>query len=372
MDGLRCPKAACGHMFKHYQRAKEINPDTGQLEYVKFGNQQINPQLSYLNYNLAEHQKMQQGEFIRKRCSEVKLQNRKDVNVMCSWVLTAPKDLSEMEQKDFFKASYEFMAKRYGEENVISAYVHLDEASPHIHFAFLPVCEDKKKGGFKVSAKEVITKKDLQTFHQDLSEHLENALGHSVGILNGATKDGNKSISELKEKTARERAEKADREAVKKEKRLENLKQQVSEYANYLPPQPSEKLINKCEKILKKFDEENKLPFISKSAAREAIQAVVKQANIAIGELGKAEKTIYSLRNINFDAQKMNEKLRNEKEELLGENAELRQEISIAQRRERAAQRLGLSDVISAEVQREAEEKRSRQKERNKYYHISR
>ena len=220
-------KAACGHMFKHYERAKEYNSETGQVEYIKFANQEINSQRTHLNYNLAVHQTMRQGNFIRKRCSEVKLQNRKDVNVMCSWVLTAPKDLPSSEQERFFKASYDFMANRYGEENVISAYVHLDETTPHIHFAFIPITEDKKKGGFKVSAKEVINKRELQAFHQELDKHLEKALGHSVGVLNGSTKDGNKSISELKEKSALERAEKAEKAAVIAEQRLDELNGQI-------------------------------------------------------------------------------------------------------------------------------------------------
>lgn len=139
---------------------------------------------------------------------------------MCSWVLTAPKDLPETEQADFLKASYEFMANRYGRENVISAYVHLDEASPHVHFAFIPVAVDKKRGGYKVSAKEVINKHELQVFHQELSKYLEKALGHSVGVLNGETKGGNKTIAELKEKSARERAEKAEEQAKAAEVRL--------------------------------------------------------------------------------------------------------------------------------------------------------
>lgn len=222
-------KAACGHLFKHYERAKELNPETGQLEYVKFGNQKIDPQRTHLNYNLAVNQTMRQGDYIRKRCSEVKLQNRKDVNVMCSWVLTAPKDLPQSKQAPFFKASYEFMAERYGKENVISAYVHLDEATPHIHFAFVPVAEDKKKGGFKVSAKEVITKKELQTFHQDLSKHLETILGHSVSVLNEATKEGNKTIAELKEKSASERVRKAENAAKAAEERLAKLSEEVTE-----------------------------------------------------------------------------------------------------------------------------------------------
>lgn len=221
---MKFTKAACGHMFKHYERAKEFNPETGQLEYVKFANQQINPERTHLNYNLAVHQTMRQGDFIRKRCSEVKLQKRKDVKVMCSWVVTAPKDLPETEQAAFFKAVYDFMVKRYGEENVISAYVHMDETTPHMHFAFVPVTPDKKKGGYKVSAKEVIDKRELLVFHKELAKHLEKVLGHSVGVLNGTTAQGNKSIAELKEKSALERADKAEKEARQSEKKAETAK----------------------------------------------------------------------------------------------------------------------------------------------------
>lgn len=188
-------KSATGHLTKHFERGKDINGD-----YIKFGNQDIDTEKSDLNYNLApEHNQI---DFIRQRCSEVQCLNRKDVNVMCSWVVTAPKNLDQAEEKAFFKNTYDFLANRYGEKNVISAYVHLDEKSPHMHFAFVPVALDKNKGIEKVSAKEVITRNDLQSFHTDLEKHLERALGHEVDVLNEATKEGNKSIDELKKGTA--------------------------------------------------------------------------------------------------------------------------------------------------------------------------
>lgn len=359
-------KAACGHLFKHYEHAQETNSETGQLEYIKLGNQEINTQLTHLNYNLAVHQTMSQGDFIRKRCSEVKLQNRKDVNVMCSWVLTAPKDLPEAEHKDFFKESYDFMAKRYGEENVISAYVHFDETTPHIHFTFVPVTVDKKKGGYKVSAKEVVNRKDLQMFHQDLSDHLKKALGHSVAILNDVTKNGNKTIAELKGKSALERVEKA-------EKKLAHLQKQVNRQLNYLPAISAETLGDNIHfnGILKSFDE-IKTPLISKSKAKEFIDAVVKKADKAIKEYDKVSQTNIMLRKVNSDAQKTNEKLKNEIERLRNENIDLRQELSVACKLENAVQRLGLTDVISAEVDRQATEEKSRQKEKKQTRNPSR
>lgn len=195
---MKMTKAACGHMFKHYERAKDKNG-----EYVKFGNESIDPERTPMNYNLAPDRELSQGDFVRKRCSEVYCMNRKDVNVLCSWVVTVPKDVPEVEYEKFFHATYDFLEKRYGRENVVSAYVHMDEVTPHMHFAFVPVIYDKKKERYKVSAFEVIDRRELTVFHAELEKHLESVLGHEVGILNEATKEGNKSIADLKRSEAR-------------------------------------------------------------------------------------------------------------------------------------------------------------------------
>lgn len=205
---MKHTKAACGHMFKHYERAQDENG-----EYIKFGNQDIDTAFSGSNYNLGPDRDISQGEFVRQRCSEVRMQNRKDVNVMCSWVVTAPKDLPNDNLHAFFGRSYDFLAERYGKENIVSAHVHMDETSPHMHFAFVPVVEDKKRGGFKVSAKEAVDRKDLQTFHKDLDAYMTKAFGRDIGVLNEATKEGNKSIEELKRGSAAERIGEANREA---------------------------------------------------------------------------------------------------------------------------------------------------------------
>lgn len=186
-------KGAMGHMLSHYDRSKD-----------NLGSN-INADRTNENYNLAVHQQSSQLDFIHQRLSEVKVQNRKDVNVLCDWVITVPKDFPPQEHRKFFNETYKFLEKQYGKENVISAYVHMDEATPHIHFAFIPVVEDKRRGGFKVSAKECVTRNYLLSFHDKLSEHLESSFGRDIGILNEATKDGNRSIEELKRQSATER-----------------------------------------------------------------------------------------------------------------------------------------------------------------------
>lgn len=168
---------------------------------------------THLNYNLAPNN-IFQSERLKKRLSEVKVLKRKDVNVLCSWVVTAPKDLNLKLLDNFFKYTYEFLNNRYGEKNVISAYVHLDEVTPHLHYAFVPVTIDKKKNIEKVSAKEVVNRSDLKSFHQDLENYLKSK-EIECNILNEATKDGNKSINELKKQSAMERLNEANENALK-------------------------------------------------------------------------------------------------------------------------------------------------------------
>jgi len=196
-------RAVCGHMFKHYERAKD---EKG--EYIKFGNTDIDTTKTHLNYNLAPHRAQGQGAFVKERCTaeNVFCMNRKDVNVLASWVVTQPKDLPPEKSKEFFEQTYAFLAKRYNEENVVSAYVHNDETTPHMHFAFVPITQNtgKKKGSktakeYTVSFDKLITRTELKAFHPALEKHLENYFGHTVGILNGATKEGNQTKEQLRQ-----------------------------------------------------------------------------------------------------------------------------------------------------------------------------
>lgn len=215
---MKLTRAGCGHMFKHYERSKD---EKG--EYVKFGNQDIDTDRTHLNYNLAPDRGMSQGDFVKKRCEEVQCLKRKDINVMCSWVVTLPKEVTGKEDTEYFmQKTYEFLEDRYGKENVVSAYVHLDETQPHIHFAFVPVVTDKKKGIEKVSAKECISKNELSRFHQDLQNHFDRSY-LPCNILNQATIEGNKSIEELKRGTAIIEAEKARNEALKAVSERDNV-----------------------------------------------------------------------------------------------------------------------------------------------------
>lgn len=186
---------AMPNIFAHCDRTQKNNH-----------NDKIDPARSCLNYNLAPNPQGNQNEILKNRLEQVKVLKRKDVNVVCSWVVTLPKDFKG-NQKEFFKATYRFLEEKYKQENVISAYVHLDETTPHMHFLFVPVVLDKKKGIEKVSAKEVLTRTELQKFHPQLKKYLEKELKQPVSILNGATANGNATIKQLKAETALQEAQ---------------------------------------------------------------------------------------------------------------------------------------------------------------------
>lgn len=236
--------SACGHMLGHYDRSKKNLGDN------------IDPERTHLNYNLAPDHGCSQMDFINQRLSEVRVHKRADVNVMCDWVVTLPKEITcmrtdihmtpnqDLVSRLFFERTYEFLANRYGEQNVVSAYVHRDETSDHMHFSFVPVTEDKKRGGEKLSAKEVITRGDLRTFHEDLERHLDSFHDWHFGVLNEATKEGNKAIAELKRGTAVEELQQqqqaaaqkiqelqmqVEREEVAADRRKEAMEKQISE-----------------------------------------------------------------------------------------------------------------------------------------------
>jgi len=216
---------ASGSLMRHFERDKD---EFGN--YHKWGNEEIDPSRSHLNYNLASEHEQGQVGFMKNRLSQVKCLAREDVNILCSWIVTAPAGLAtgteiranarerytfegdeaKAELRAFFKHCYDFLAQKYGEKNVVSAYVHMDETTPHIHFAFVPVVVDKKKGHEKVSAKEALgwSERGLHRFHGELDGYMTKVFGRDIGIVNEATKAGNKEIWELKTETvaAEERA----------------------------------------------------------------------------------------------------------------------------------------------------------------------
>ena len=69
-------------------------------------------------------------------------------NIVCEYMITSDSDffkrIGEEETKRYFETAYKFVSeyKNLGEKYIISAKVHYDEKSPHMHLIFLPAVPD--------------------------------------------------------------------------------------------------------------------------------------------------------------------------------------------------------------------------------------
>ena len=62
------------------------------------------------------------------------------------------KKIGQYETKRYFEESYKFICnyKNLGEKNIISAVVHLNEETPHMHLVYVPVIHTKDKNGNEI------------------------------------------------------------------------------------------------------------------------------------------------------------------------------------------------------------------------------
>lgn len=118
----------------------------------KHTNKDIDSSRTHLNYYIKKNDYTYTKEFDKLR-TERNLAGhlRENSIIMCEMVFTSDKKffdkIGEQETKRYFDECYKFICnyKNLGEENIISAVVHLDEGTPHLHLIFVPVVHTKDK-----------------------------------------------------------------------------------------------------------------------------------------------------------------------------------------------------------------------------------
>ena len=138
----------------HNERTKEAyasNPDIDKSRTVQ-------------NYHLIAP-RWSYGQEIRHRISMAGCRVRRDsVKFVETLITTSPEfaKAHESEMPEYFKRAFNFLKERVGEENIISAVVHMDERTPHLHLCFVPLTKDKR-----LSAKEILGNKKAMIRWQD-------------------------------------------------------------------------------------------------------------------------------------------------------------------------------------------------------------
>lgn len=175
---MKHDKGSVYSMLCHFERREGLN----------FSNKDINRDLSYLNYNLARDiQPLPGSKFISKRLKDLNIKTRKNSILMVSWVITLPTCVKNEDKEFFFKEVFNYLNNLYGKENVISAYVHHDEAREHVHYGFIPILN--VNGQYKLSARDLMTRNHLREFHTKLDVYMTEKLGYPSGILNGVIEE---------------------------------------------------------------------------------------------------------------------------------------------------------------------------------------
>ena len=144
-----------GHIEAHNERAKEkyaSNPD-------------VDTGRSHLNFHLVMPERKYRAE-AEKQIAAAGCRTRSDsVRVVEALVTASPeffKGKKHSEVKAYFTEALDFIKQNQNSETIISAVVHMDEKTPHMHLCFVPLTEDKR-----LSAKEIVGNKKKLTWWQD-------------------------------------------------------------------------------------------------------------------------------------------------------------------------------------------------------------
>ena len=122
-----------------------------------YSNTDIDISRSQLNYHLKEPTGSYLDTFYKIREKEklkgnLRVNGSKQSTILCEFIITSDKEffdnLGEERTHQFFKDAYRFVChKAGGEQYIVSATVHMDETTPHMHCSFIPVVSGKDRKG---------------------------------------------------------------------------------------------------------------------------------------------------------------------------------------------------------------------------------
>ena len=276
-----------------------------------YSNKDIDKTKSYLNYALKEPEFNYEKQFdkIREKY-DLKGQIKTVSNIVCEYVITSDNDffkrIGEKETKRYFEVAYQFVCKykNLGEQYILSAKVHYDERSPHMHLLFLPVVHttDKKGNNIdKLACSEFWKAKD--SYRQLQNAFFEYMVSNGFYLKRGLPK----------EETNREHY------TVKEYKNITNFEQTKETLKNIkleLPEVPDLKdikkvMIGRDEKILNDIRK-----------PKDKLIEELYQDNVALHkELSKQAKTIEKA-----------EKYQTERDKIIADNKELNNTVKILEK----------------------------------------
>ncbi|WP_338631960.1 MobV family relaxase [Clostridium baratii] len=166
------------YLVCHFGKYKSSNvfglQKHNQRENKNYSNKDLDISKSHLNYDLVNSSPINFRTTINNLIDEKRKSDRavrKDAVVYCECIISSDqnffKNLSLDKQKLFFRESLEFLGQKLGKDNIISANVHMDETTPHMHVGFVPIQGDS------LSAKKVLNRNFLRNIHNQMPKFLK-------------------------------------------------------------------------------------------------------------------------------------------------------------------------------------------------------
>lgn len=123
-----------------------------------YSNKDIDHSRTHENYAIkAPQAESYEKEFYRIKegynlKGNLRLTGEKQSTILCEFIITSDKEffdrIGKERTKQFFLDTYRFAAHKVGgEELIVSAVVHMDEKTPHMHLTFIPTVKGKDRKG---------------------------------------------------------------------------------------------------------------------------------------------------------------------------------------------------------------------------------
>jgi len=162
------------HMDKFKKEAVRGIQSHNQRERKSRSNPDIDYERSKFNYDLNNASPVSYQRVIDARLDALNFKKaiRHDAVHMCGLIVSSDSEfftrLGEAKTRAFFETAKEFLERFVGPENVVSAVVHLDEKTPHLHFVHVPVTVDGR-----LNANKIYTRESLKKLQTELPRYLQ-------------------------------------------------------------------------------------------------------------------------------------------------------------------------------------------------------
>ena len=210
------------------QDVSPVEKENERNESYQGSNPQIDCERTSGNYHIIYPQG-KYIEMINKRLATLTLKRkiRSDAILMNSFVIGSDgeffKGMRAWEQHAFFEDCARFFMDKYGYENMLSAVVHVDETTPHMHLNFVPI------NGGRLSSKNLFDRQKLAELQTELWEQV----GKKYGLQRGKENSQATHITAAEHKakiivqSAEQKRDEIDRQTEQKKAELDGLTQTV-------------------------------------------------------------------------------------------------------------------------------------------------